>query len=324
MLACRFRVGLVFGGRRSLVGWLVGCVGSCRVRVLARDSTLSLCPGGCWRRGRRGNPEYGVRIERNRGAAGVGFFVIATRKNGAVTTCASAGGGVGRAGWEEPISLGRTSGVRASAEQLRWQFKRRWDGVAGFRGAAGPDVLVLHWWGKQPPWDRRRRHEKRRGFVGRRTTRFGPKRLAVTRTQFPIKRHSETLTLPTIFTPPLLSLPPPHTQPGRWPVKSVKVILNLLKNAQSNAEAKDLSVEELVIKNIVVQQAPVSDRRSPRPQVEKPPDRSDGSLSPLLENPPQNLPRSRSYQPIPRSPVPRRGLPLHPVLRGSPRQGPGR
>jgi large subunit ribosomal protein L17e len=35
----------------------------------------------------------------------------------------------------------------------------------------------------------------------------------------------------------------------------------LLKNAESNAEAKDLEKDELVIKNIVVQQAPVSSGR---------------------------------------------------------------
>jgi ribosomal protein L22 len=44
---------------------------------------------------------------------------------------------------------------------------------------------------------------------------------------------------------------------GRWPEKSVRHILNLLKNAESNADAKDLDKEELVIKNIVVNQAPV-------------------------------------------------------------------
>jgi large subunit ribosomal protein L17e len=33
--------------------------------------------------------------------------------------------------------------------------------------------------------------------------------------------------------------------------------LNLLKNAESNADAKDLDKEELVIKNINVNQAPV-------------------------------------------------------------------
>lgn len=48
---------------------------------------------------------------------------------------------------------------------------------------------------------------------------------------------------------------------GRWPEKSVRFILNLLKNAESNAEAKDLEKDELVIKNIVVQQAPVSSGR---------------------------------------------------------------
>jgi hypothetical protein len=44
---------------------------------------------------------------------------------------------------------------------------------------------------------------------------------------------------------------------GRWPEKSVKFITRLLKNAESNADAKGLDVEDLTIKNIVVQQAPV-------------------------------------------------------------------
>jgi ribosomal protein L22 len=44
---------------------------------------------------------------------------------------------------------------------------------------------------------------------------------------------------------------------GRWPEKSVKFITRLLKNAESNADAKSLELESLVIKNIVVQQAPV-------------------------------------------------------------------
>ncbi|KIK07931.1 hypothetical protein K443DRAFT_672814 [Laccaria amethystina LaAM-08-1] len=51
---------------------------------------------------------------------------------------------------------------------------------------------------------------------------------------------------------------------GRWPEKSVKFILRLLKNAESNADAKDLDVEDLVIKNIVVQQAPKTRRRTYR------------------------------------------------------------
>lgn len=47
------------------------------------------------------------------------------------------------------------------------------------------------------------------------------------------------------------------TTQGRWPEKSVKFITRLLKNAESNADAKSLELEELIIKNIVVQQAPV-------------------------------------------------------------------
>ncbi len=45
---------------------------------------------------------------------------------------------------------------------------------------------------------------------------------------------------------------------GRWPEKSVKFILGLLKNAESNADAKSIEVGDLYIKNIVVNQAPVS------------------------------------------------------------------
>ncbi|TFK88208.1 60S ribosomal protein L17/L23 [Polyporus arcularius HHB13444] len=51
---------------------------------------------------------------------------------------------------------------------------------------------------------------------------------------------------------------------GRWPEKSVKFILRLLKNAESNADAKNLELEDLVIKNIVVQQAPKTRRRTYR------------------------------------------------------------
>jgi len=51
---------------------------------------------------------------------------------------------------------------------------------------------------------------------------------------------------------------------GRWPEKSVKFILRLLKNAESNADAKSLELEDLYIKNIVVQQAPKTRRRTYR------------------------------------------------------------
>ena len=49
-----------------------------------------------------------------------------------------------------------------------------------------------------------------------------------------------------------------HASSGRWPEKSVKFILRLLKNAEANADSKGLDPEDLYIKNIVVQQAPVS------------------------------------------------------------------
>ncbi|KAF9452981.1 ribosomal protein L22 [Macrolepiota fuliginosa MF-IS2] len=51
---------------------------------------------------------------------------------------------------------------------------------------------------------------------------------------------------------------------GRWPEKSIKFITRLLKNAESNADAKNIDVEDLFIKNIVVQQAPKTRRRTYR------------------------------------------------------------
>ncbi|KAF8798977.1 hypothetical protein BYT27DRAFT_7236610 [Phlegmacium glaucopus] len=54
------------------------------------------------------------------------------------------------------------------------------------------------------------------------------------------------------------------TTQGRWPEKSVKFILRLLKNAESNADAKNIDLEDLYIKNIVVQQAPKTRRRTYR------------------------------------------------------------
>ncbi|KAG8836141.1 60S ribosomal protein L17 [Serendipita sp. 400] len=51
---------------------------------------------------------------------------------------------------------------------------------------------------------------------------------------------------------------------GRWPEKSVKFILGLLKNAESNADAKNIELGDLYIKNIVVNQAPKTRRRTYR------------------------------------------------------------
>ena len=49
---------------------------------------------------------------------------------------------------------------------------------------------------------------------------------------------------------------------GRWPVKSVEFITGLLKNAESNAEAKGLDISNLVIRHIQVNQAPKQRRRT--------------------------------------------------------------
>lgn len=53
-------------------------------------------------------------------------------------------------------------------------------------------------------------------------------------------------------------------QKARWPVKSVNYVQDLLKNAQSNAEAKGLDVSKLKITHIQVNQAPKQRRRTYR------------------------------------------------------------
>ncbi|CDO54441.1 hypothetical protein DV451_001367 [Geotrichum candidum] len=51
---------------------------------------------------------------------------------------------------------------------------------------------------------------------------------------------------------------------ARWPVKSVKFVSELLKNARANADAKGLNTESLVISHIQVNQAPKQRRRTYR------------------------------------------------------------
>ncbi|KAK5644503.1 hypothetical protein RI129_005803 [Pyrocoelia pectoralis] len=51
------------------------------------------------------------------------------------------------------------------------------------------------------------------------------------------------------------------TVQGRWPKKSAKFLLHLLRNAESNAEYKGMDVDQLVISHIQVNQGRVSRRR---------------------------------------------------------------
>ncbi|ODV95664.1 hypothetical protein PACTADRAFT_50357 [Pachysolen tannophilus NRRL Y-2460] len=51
---------------------------------------------------------------------------------------------------------------------------------------------------------------------------------------------------------------------ARWPVKSVKFIQDLLRNAESNADAKGLDTSKLVVSHIQVNQAPKQRRRTYR------------------------------------------------------------
>eukprot|EP00455_Lapot_gusevi_P012371 TRINITY_DN1582_c0_g1_i2.p1 TRINITY_DN1582_c0_g1~~TRINITY_DN1582_c0_g1_i2.p1 ORF type:complete len:195 (+),score=83.28 TRINITY_DN1582_c0_g1_i2:75-659(+) len=66
-----------------------------------------------------------------------------------------------------------------------------------------------------------------------------------------------------------------HTQ-GRWPEKSCRFILDLLRNAASNAELQGLDTENLVVAHIQVNQAPKQRRRTYR---------AHGRINPYMSSP---------------------------------------
>ena len=66
-----------------------------------------------------------------------------------------------------------------------------------------------------------------------------------------------------------------HIQ-GRWPKKSAELLLQLLKNAESNAEFKGLDVEHLVVEHVQVNAAPVMRRRTYR---------AHGRINPYMSSP---------------------------------------
>merc|ERR1712137_44310 len=63
---------------------------------------------------------------------------------------------------------------------------------------------------------------------------------------------------------------------GRWPEKSCRYLLDLLTNAESNAEIQGIEVETLYISHIQVQQAPAMRRRTYR---------AHGRIGPYMCNP---------------------------------------
>ncbi|VDK44913.1 unnamed protein product [Anisakis simplex] len=66
-----------------------------------------------------------------------------------------------------------------------------------------------------------------------------------------------------------------HTQ-GRWPKKSAEFLLQLLRNAESNAEYKGLDTDHLVVEHIQVQRAAKMRRRTYR---------AHGRINPYMSSP---------------------------------------
>merc|ERR1712012_76729 len=66
------------------------------------------------------------------------------------------------------------------------------------------------------------------------------------------------------------------TTQGRWPKKSAEFLIQLLKNAESNAEYKGLDTEHLVVDHIQVNRAPKMRRRTYR---------AHGRINPYMSSP---------------------------------------
>eukprot|EP01067_Filipodium_phascolosomae_P005122 Filipodium_phascolosomae@DN3156_c0_g1_i1.p1 len=63
---------------------------------------------------------------------------------------------------------------------------------------------------------------------------------------------------------------------GRWPEKSCRFILDLLRNAEANAEVNNLDPEKLKISHLVIQRARKGHRRTYR---------AHGRINPFMSNP---------------------------------------
>ena len=63
---------------------------------------------------------------------------------------------------------------------------------------------------------------------------------------------------------------------GRWPEKSIKYLLSLLKNLESNANAKQLNLKELKINHVLLNRAARGRRRTYR---------AHGRITPYLSHP---------------------------------------
>ncbi|KFB40805.1 AGAP001459-PA-like protein [Anopheles sinensis] len=66
------------------------------------------------------------------------------------------------------------------------------------------------------------------------------------------------------------------TSVGRWPKKSAEFLLQLLKNAEANADYKGLDVDRLVVDHIQVNRAPCLRRRTYR---------AHGRINPYMSSP---------------------------------------
>merc|ERR1719242_346900 len=63
---------------------------------------------------------------------------------------------------------------------------------------------------------------------------------------------------------------------GRWPEKSCKTLLELLRNAESNAELESLDVDSLYVEHVSVNEAPKNRRRVYR---------AHGRINPFMSHP---------------------------------------
>jgi hypothetical protein len=104
------------------------------------------------------------------------------------------------------------------------------------------------------------------------------------------------------------------TTKARWPVKSAKFLLGLLKNAEANADTKGLDTSNLIVKHIQVNQAPKQRRRTYRAHGRVCP--CPSTAEPRLFNLLMITDQSLHVQPLPHRTHPHRRRRSCPEIRG--------
>ena len=84
-------------------------------------------------------------------------------------------------------------------------------------------------------------------------------RISAAKGQLRIRHHNDLVAYKFVYSGKQMGV-----TRARWPVKSAEFLIDLLKNAEANAETKGLEASNLTITHIQVNQAPKQRRRTYR------------------------------------------------------------